>query len=328
MLYILPLDAQGMDGVDEMDLELIRLLQINGRSPFAQLAQQTGMPERQVARRVTYLLQHRIIQIAPVCNPSVLGLRSGAMVAIRLNGRTRAEDFIVEILAQDCIDYVAVTLGDYDLLVEVLTGDDITLRRLVQEYIRSRPEVQAVEVHPYIGLSYQQPAWVETQDKIGASIGVYRIEDKELDPIDRRLVALLGRDGRASFQEIAVELGVSESYARKRFAALSSRQDFGVHALTNPQSLGFHTTCWAFLKIVQGQSVDTLIRALAQLERVAYIAFCTGTADLLVEVVCRNKDELREWFSERLAKVEGVHQMRSLLCTDIYYRGVNYGPLN
>ena len=326
MLYILPLDTCGMDGIDETDLRLIRLLQINGRTPFSQLAQQTGLPERQVARKVAQLAGDGVIQIAPVCNPSVLGLRSVAMVAIRLNGDSDAGAFAVELLARDCIDYVAVTLGNFDLLVEVLAGDDTSLRRLIQEHIRSRPEVEAVEVHPYIGLSYQQPVWDETQDKIGAGVGVYQVEDKELDPIDRRLVALLGADGRATFQGLAAELGVSESYVRKRFAALTARQDFGVHALTNPRSLGFRTTCWVFLKIAQGASTDGLIRALARMERVADVALCTGTADLLVEVVCRNKDELRDWFSERLGQVEGVHQIRSLLCTDIYYRSVNYAP--
>lgn len=326
MLYILPLDARGMDGIDETDLRLIRLLQINGRTPFSQLAQQIGLPERQVARKVAQLAGDGVIQIAPVCNPSVLGLRSVAMVAIWLNGQSDAGALAVELLARDCIDYVAVTLGNFDLLVEVLAGDDTSLRRLIQEHIRSRPEVESVEVHPYIGLSYQQPVWHETQDKIDAGVGVYRVEDKELDPIDRRLVALLGTDGRATFHGLAAGLGVSESYVRKRFAALTARQDFGVHALTNPRSLGFRTTCWVFLKIAQGTSTDGLIRALARLERVAYVALCTGTADLLVEVVCRNKDELRDWFSERLGQVEGVHQIRSLLCTDIYYRSVNYAP--
>lgn len=326
MLYILPLDACGMDGLDETDLRLIRLLQVNGRTPFSQLAQQTGLPERHVARKVAQLAGDGVIQIAPVCNPSVLGLRSVAMVAIRLNGRSDAGDFAVEILARECIDYVAVTLGVFDLLVEVLAEDDTSLRRLIQEHIRSRPEVESVEVLPYIGLSYQQPVWDETQDKIGAGVGVYRVEDKELDLIDRKLVALLGADGRATFQALAAELGVSESYVRKRFAGLTARQDFGVHALTNPRSLGFRTTCWVFLKVAQGASTDAMIRGLARLERVAYVAFCTGTADLLVEVVCRNKDELRNWFSESLGQVEGVHLLRSLLCTDIYYRSVNYAP--
>ena len=43
MLYILPLDACGMDGLDETDLRLIRLLQVNGRTPFSQLAQQLSL---------------------------------------------------------------------------------------------------------------------------------------------------------------------------------------------------------------------------------------------------------------------------------------------
>lgn len=324
MLYILPLDVRGTDAIDATDLELIRLLQVNGRTPFAQLAQQTGLPQRQVARKVAQLSADGVIQIAPVCNPSALGLRSVALVAIRLDGQTRAEDFAVEMLKLDCVDYVALTIGTFDLLVEVLAEDDATLRQFVQRQIRSRSEIEAVEIHPYIGLSYQQPAWGETSDKFSASVGIYQVEDPELDPIDRRLVELLGQDGRATYQWLAEEMGISESYVRKRFTALSARKDFGIHALTNPQSLGFRTTCWVFLKVLQGQRTEALIGTLAAMDSVAYVVQCTGTADLLVEVVCPNKDELRHWFSEKFSAVAGVEQVFNLLCTDIWYRRVNY----
>lgn len=328
MLYIVPLDAGRSGEIDEPDLQLIRLLQVNGRAPFAQLAQQTGLPERQVARKVALLIEAGVIQIAPVCNPAALGLHALALVAIRLDGKVDGEAFALSLLDKDCIDYAALTLGAYDLLVEVMSPDDRSLRLFIQDEIRSRPEVAAVEVWPCIGLAYQQPAWdaAEAKDQTPeATVGLYQLDSKELDPIDRHLVALLGRDGRATFQALAPELGVSESYVRKRYSALATRADFGVHALTNPQSVGFRTTCWLQLKVLPGWSGEEVARGLKALDRVAYVALCTGPAGLLVEVVCRNKDDLRAWFNDKLTRIEGLEMISSLLCTDIYYRRVHYG---
>ena len=324
MLYLLPATAADSGGLDDTDIALIRLLQINGRAPFSELAKRTGLTERQVARRVDQLLTSGLIQIAPVCNPAKLGLKSIAMIGVRLTGGTRAEAFVTAILEQGFIDYAAVTLGAVDVLVEVMARSDGELRALVEDHILARPDVAQVDIHPYVGLSYQLPVWEDVQRDDEAEIEIYESETDPLDETDRRLVALLSRNGRATFQSLAEALEISESYVRKRYKALVGRGDMQVHALTNPVSLGYDTHCWLKMRLDPGQSLAAATRRIAALEHVAYVAVCTGRADLLVEVICRNKAELRDFIGERLGRGAGVRCTESLLCSRLFYRSVPY----
>lgn len=324
MFYIQPLSDQGSDRLDETDLALIRLLQVNGRAPFVQLAKELNLPEKLVRRKVMQLISDKVIQIAPVCNPSILGLCSIAMVAVRLKGAANVDAFISELLVHGCVDYAAVALGRFDLLVEMLAEDDHRMRELIQAHIRNHPDVETVNVHPYIGLCYQQPVWDNALEKYGSRSGLFATDDKVLDLVDRQIIASLSLDGRMPFLRIGEEIGISEGYIRKRFAALMARGDFGVHALTNPQSLGYKINCWIFFKIESGHSLTAVSHELSKMEHVAYVALSTGRADLLVEVICRNKDELRYIIGERLSAIAGAQILETHLCTKLFYRSVEY----
>lgn len=324
MLYILPAGAEGANGINDLDLTLIRLLQANGRASFVHLARKTGQPERLVARRVEQLIADGVIQIAPVCNPAKLGFRSMAIVMIRLVGGRSAETFVREMLEHRFIDYIATTLGAHDVLLEAIASDDMALRRLIEQHVSGHADVAAVEVHPYTGLSYQQPVWDDVQKGFEPHVELFDAGAEVLDDTDRRLVACLSRNGRATFNHLAEEMGVSESYVRKRYNALLARGDMQVHALTNPVSLGYRTHCWLRLKIEPGYSLSDRTRAIAALEHIAYVAACTGSADLLVEVICQSKAELRHLIGERLSRIDGVRCTDSHLCTELYYRSVQY----
>jgi len=325
VLYILPADADGGDGFDELDMALIRMLQANGRESFVQLARKTGQPERLVARKVEQLVSRGVIQVAPVCNPAKLGFRSMAIILIRLRGGCSAEGFVREMLAHPVIDYVAITLGQWDVLIEVLGTDDIEMRRFIERQVSGHVDVAAVEVHPYIGLAYQQPVWDDVQEAFEPRFEMFEAEADVLDETDRRLITLLSRNGRATFHKLAEDMQVSESYIRKRFNALLSSGEMKVHALTNPVSLGYTTHCWLRLKLENGHSLRRATQSIAALEHIAYVAACTGAADLLVEVICRSKAELRQLLGERMKEVEGIRSIDTLLCTELYYRSVQYG---
>ena len=185
MLYILPADADGGDGFDELDMALIRMLQANGRESFVQLARKTGQPERLVARKVEQLVSRGVIQVAPVCNPAKLGFRSMAIILIRLRGGCSAEGFVREMLAHPVIDYVAITLGQWDVLIEVLGTDDIEMRRFIERQVSGHADVAAVEPMP----DFQAAALAARSSRILGPL-IYQILGGKPSPHRWRMFAL------------------------------------------------------------------------------------------------------------------------------------------
>ena len=62
---------------------------------------------------------------------------------------------------------------------------------------------------------------------------------QKLDRVDRKMVALLQKDGRMPIVSIAKELGISETTARSRLKRLISEDVIKVIAVSNPIRLGF-----------------------------------------------------------------------------------------
>ncbi len=84
------LPLPGQDEVDarltELDRQLVRLLQADGRRSFAGMARDLGVPEKTVRRKVNQLLDDNVIQITAVADPALLGFPVMALVGLAFDG--------------------------------------------------------------------------------------------------------------------------------------------------------------------------------------------------------------------------------------------------
>ena len=128
---------------------------------------------------------------------------------------------------------------------------------------------------------------------------------REFDEIDRQIIHALREDGRLPFAEIARRLGVSAGMVRQRYLQMVEDDALRVVPVTNVTLLGYDMMAM----IGVGVDGDRLVEAaneIAAFEEVVYLVICTGTYDLLVEVLCRDSEHLLGFLSKRLRSVEGV----------------------
>ncbi len=143
--------------LDDIDKAIIRELQIDGRVAYAQLGPKVGLSQAAARQRVQRLIENGVTQVVAVTNPLVLGFNLQAMIGINADGDLRA---IAEKLAEvPELDYVVITSGRFDLLVEVVCADNEELLSLVTDVIRTVPGVRATEVFTYLHLQKQTYSW-------------------------------------------------------------------------------------------------------------------------------------------------------------------------
>ncbi len=128
---------------------------------------------------------------------------------------------------------------------------------------------------------------------------------KCLDEVDRQIVALLQRDGRASNVEIARELGLAEGTVRKRYERLVARGIIRVAAVVDPVRVecGARTIIGIEVDLAQ---VEKVAARLAGLPEVYAVSLVTGAYDLVVEVVLPSSDQLLSFLMDKLAVIPGV----------------------
>jgi Lrp/AsnC family transcriptional regulator for asnA, asnC and gidA len=142
-------------GLDAVDTGLIEALQQNGRESFRAIARRLGVSEATIRARYTRLCADNILQVTGVTNQLGLGFE-GAMVGVRTAGPP--EPVATEIARWEEADYVVVTAGQFDLLVEVVCRDrrhllDVTNR------MRGLEGVASTETFLYLDLWKQLYDW-------------------------------------------------------------------------------------------------------------------------------------------------------------------------
>jgi Lrp/AsnC family transcriptional regulator, regulator for asnA, asnC and gidA len=142
--------------LDDLDRAIIEHLQRDGRIPFTRVASAVGLSEAAVRHRVQRMVDSGTLQIVGVTNPLSLGLRRMAMIGVRTAGPT--DDIAKTLQAMPDIDYLVVTAGSFDLMCEVVVGDDGQLLDLTNR-IRSVDGVVSTETFIYLDLVKQTVAW-------------------------------------------------------------------------------------------------------------------------------------------------------------------------
>src|SRR5215217_2688786 len=139
-----------LDGVSKA---IIEQLQQDGRRSYAAIGKVVGLSEAAVRQRVQRLTESGVMQVVAVTDPLQLGFARQAMVGIRAKGELEA---VAEALADiDEVDYVVVTAGTYDILVEVVCESDDHLLELIPGRIRAIDGVSATETFMYLQLRKQ-----------------------------------------------------------------------------------------------------------------------------------------------------------------------------
>ena len=143
--------------LDEVSKAIIEQLQQDGRRSYAAIGKVVGLSEAAVRQRVQRLVDSGVIQVVAVTDPTELGFARQAMVGIRVRGPL--EDIADQLAALDEIDYVVITAGSFDLLVEVVCESDDHLLELISQKIRGVPGVEATETFMYLELKKQTYSW-------------------------------------------------------------------------------------------------------------------------------------------------------------------------
>jgi Lrp/AsnC family transcriptional regulator, regulator for asnA, asnC and gidA len=143
--------------LDDVSKAIIEQLQEDGRRSYAAIGKVVGLSEAAVRQRVQRLIDGGVMQIVAVTDPLELGFARQAMVGIRVAGPLEpVADKLAEL---DEIDYVVVTAGTYDLLVEVVCKSDEHLLELISCRIRTIEGITATETFMYLRLRQQTYSW-------------------------------------------------------------------------------------------------------------------------------------------------------------------------
>ena len=143
--------------LDDVANQIIEQLQQDGRRSYASIGKAVGLSEAAVRQRVQRLLDAGVMQIVAVTDPLQLGFHRQAMIGMRTSGHI--EEIADRIAELEEVDYVVITAGTYDILIETVCEDNEGLLRFLAERLRTIDGVRDTETFVYLRMVKQSYQW-------------------------------------------------------------------------------------------------------------------------------------------------------------------------
>ncbi len=130
--------------MDDLDRQIIKILEENGRASNATIARQVGVSEGTVRRRLKRLIGEKIIRVMAFSDPKAMGFESEALIGVQVD--PDKIDEVADALAElTYTRWVAVATGTFDVFAWATLPNAERLGRFLRENVGVIPGVRRTE---------------------------------------------------------------------------------------------------------------------------------------------------------------------------------------
>lgn len=150
--------------------------------------------------------------------------------------------------------------------------------------------------------------------------------DFEIDELDQAIIAELRKDGRATNQQIANQLGLTAATVSTRIKRMEDANKLRVVAVSDFSAHGYNLLMQVAVE-VEGRAAADVAADLARIPEVFAVHLVTGRYDIDMLVALKDYEDLSELMLNRLAGVSGIRSMLPAIAVDILKYKFDVAPI-
>ena len=305
--------------LNDLDAKILNTLLKDGRTGWKELAEECKVTKNVAWKRCRAMEKKGIIKGATVqINFSHFGFDAIATLLISVN-----EDKIEQVmeLIQKITEVRA--FRQYNSIYNVrafASLRDFNELDQVKQIIKQRVPITGLKTYFWLG-SRNIPENLKLTDILKGTdqysqqnlnkMNCAAKAETPIDELDTQIMAKLTLDGRASFTQIAKQLGVSTETIIKRYHKLRERGSIKVSIQINPNKIGYSSILdFNIAFAAPGSLSNTVIGSLTKIPDMVIITRTSGDYDLQVTAMVRNSSELFS-MQDQIAKITGITKVES-----------------
>lgn len=109
--------------LDNLDKNLIRLLEVDGRVPAAHIAEKLKVTTPTIRSRMKALFKTGILRVAGLVNLSAVSELTSALIGINIESRGQLSQQLDRLTSLKQVHWAAVVTGRFDIIAEVIVKD-------------------------------------------------------------------------------------------------------------------------------------------------------------------------------------------------------------
>ncbi|WP_336510128.1 Lrp/AsnC family transcriptional regulator [Ruegeria lacuscaerulensis] len=142
-----PLRQRSTHSVDErLNSEIVRMLELDGRMPFSEIAQKLDVSEGTVRNRVNAMKEAGLLRIVAIADPTATEYKADAMICLKVAPGTTPQAVATRLGAVSSVVYILWVTGRFDLMVELVCDEPDDLATFLEDHIHGVEDIVDSEV--------------------------------------------------------------------------------------------------------------------------------------------------------------------------------------
>ena len=132
--------------LDELNKAIVKRLQVDGRTPYKEIAGELGVSEGTVRNRVNWMKERGVLRIVAVADPAAIKYRADAMLGVKVAPGVKPSEVAERLAVFPQVVYILWVSGRYDLLVEVVCDADADFLDFVADHVFDQVDIASIEI--------------------------------------------------------------------------------------------------------------------------------------------------------------------------------------
>lgn len=314
------------DLLSELDKKLLRILFLDPRASWEEVAARSEISASTVSRRIAKLVDSHVVSFVGEIPWRLFSSTYPVHVWIRVRGNSPSE-VINKLVALPETQHVASTFGSAPIFTTLHSPSESKLYDAVNE-IQDWAGVDSMQVAPVLQCATKASAWrpeieggewaspnvgersrsaeSEASDLRGFEYDDFEVDD-ECPPSEREIIALkiLQRNGRATASAIARQASISVPAAQSMIERIVARGWFRPRIEVSLRALGFETS-YVMRLTAQPSKIEQVIHLLSNNESCRFVTQNAGEGDIVATGVARSRRHLARIVNKEIAVLDGV----------------------
>jgi len=285
--------------LDELDLVLVRELEVDARQSNMDLAAKLGTSGMTIKRRIQKLVGGNIIRFFTVAHPEALGFHTGALVGI--NALPGKADSLAGFLAScSGVRAINLTTGRYDMLVSTIHKNRSELLKFVNGDLGKAPGLVSAETMMVLRVTKTSLRYFQ-----GGTTKVEDVKIRPLEEVELRLIKELERNPRETITGLSKRLGMSRISVSRKLQALRADNIISVGCLARAAAFGYNVPTSILIRARNGD-IEAVADALAADGRTYHVIILAGRFDICAWITFKDSQEMASYLRNDIGTIPGI----------------------
>ncbi|NKB65214.1 MAG: AsnC family transcriptional regulator [Gammaproteobacteria bacterium] len=131
---------------DELNRQIIKLLQEDGRLPFKDIAKALDVSEGTIRNRVQWMKDADMLKIVALADPMAINYKADTMVGIKVSNSSSPKAVAERISLLPEVVYVVWVSGRFDLLIEVVCESGELFQEFFEHHCFGKTDIDQFEI--------------------------------------------------------------------------------------------------------------------------------------------------------------------------------------